>query len=184
MAKAEKQLERFLEKHGIETFLWGIQEGTKTVKDLSREISEGETLIRKTREGVFRETSVLYIRVSFGDHELYEDRQEFRSGQSRSRTELRGSIAEKLKRNEAFDKNAVFRAVREELGIGPGGIVSIQFGQTWVEHSDSPSYPGLNAVFSCCAAHIELKESAFTAEGYREIQKDKVTFFRWRKRVD
>jgi hypothetical protein len=182
MVKIEERLRKLLASHGIETSLWGIQEGTKTLKDLAKEISEGESIIQKMNGNLLRETIVLYAHVRCGEYLLYEDRQEFKNGSVRKRNDLKGSIAEKLKKGEILDKDAaLLRAMNEELGLHSDDISSLSWGVPWIEYSDSPSYPGLSAMFICHTAYVEIKETAFKIDGYIEKQKNKTTFFLWVK---
>ncbi len=172
-----------LKKHNIPFERWGT--GTaKTLNHLVEEIMEGETLLEENESGeLVRTVSIIYINVYYSDtktggrKKLVEDRQVFADGRERKRTYLAGSVAEKLKANEAPSADTVKRAIQEELDIAYSGSVT-ETGQT-EETQDSPSYPGLKMKAKNYFFEIELSDEAYRPEGYVEHQKDKDTHFKW-----
>ncbi len=115
------------------------------------------------------------------DEELWilkEDRQEFRDGRIRRR-DMPSSVSEKMK----FGENpmiAAVRGIKEELGV------EIEESQLTKRrdldfNGGSISYPGLRAKYKGHQFICYLNHNQFNPNGYIELQKDKSTFFTWKK---
>ncbi|KAG2240223.1 hypothetical protein Bca4012_014762 [Brassica carinata] len=131
---------------------WGVRPGTKNVHNLWLELSDGETSITDSTPPV-RAVNVVTVRVIGKDGRiLVEGRQELSDGSVRERSR---PLSEKMKPNETPDE-AVFRAVREELGSIFNGeddvvqrikILPGSYSRR-VEEKNSMSYPGLPARYA------------------------------------
>ena len=169
-----------LKKHNVSYQSWGTG-SSKTLAHLEREINEGETILVEESGKLYRLTSVMHVRVFHKNNErelvLREDRQEFTSGRIRTRPDLKGSVAEKLKVGESNHENVVRRALEEELGVKYTSNIRVL--ETTTEETDSPSYPGLRARFVNHFAEAYIDDRDFKPEGYVERQKDKTTYFVW-----
>ncbi len=171
-----------LSKHNIDFSSWGTG-SSKTIEHLIREVQNNETLLVEEGGEVIRVVKVLYINIEcFVDNErreLFEDRQEFTDGRVRRRSSyLGGSLAEKLKLDESPNKEAVIRALEEEIGISR--VKKAEEVKRTVSEEDSPSYPGLRGRFENYYWNVELFPENFNEEGYLERQGDKVTYFNWK----
>jgi len=163
---------------------WGKGE-TKTVKHLLDEIQSGESILirdNKNKE-LSRKISFLAIDVLYedksGQYKLVEKKQIFNDGRERVRN-LDTSLGEKIKSNEIDIKDVTKRAIFEELGI-IGGIKFVDNQKTIKETVDSKSYPGLKSLHTKIHVTIKLKPSQYISKGYKETQKDKTTYFVWKK---
>ncbi|KAJ0248626.1 RING-H2 zinc finger protein [Hirschfeldia incana] len=132
---------------------WGVKPGTKNVHNLWLELSDGETSITDSTPPV-RTVNVVTVRVIGKDGKiLVEGRQDLSDGSVRERFL---PLSEKMKPDETPDE-AVFRAVREELGsifdygeddvVGRIKIVPGSYSRR-VEEKNSMSYPGLPARYA------------------------------------
>lgn len=118
----------------------------KTVEDLDKEISEGETEIIWEPVRVVR---VARLKVVYSDgekdFEIYENRQVFADGRVRRRN-IEG-LCEKLKVNEQPNDGAL-RCLREELGLSDEAIKACKITHIATNNSlecESLSYPGLKS---------------------------------------
>jgi len=167
------ELKPLAEKHG-----WG-KSGTKSLEELACEIDEGETfLMRDDLGNMSRHVRVLRIIVLSHDQErqLRETFQLWKDGRWRSRSEMFGSVSEKLR----FDENpaeAVDRALMEELGLphGPSQRFEIMVSE---RTGESSSYPGLMCHFEFHDWLVVLDEDLM-AEQYKEVGSRKTTYFDW-----
>ncbi|CAN6877443.1 unnamed protein product, partial [Brassica oleracea] len=131
---------------------WGVKPGTKNVHNLWLELSDGETSITDSTPPV-RAVSVVTVRViGKNGNILVEGRQELSDGSVRERFR---PLSEKMKPDETPEE-AVFRAVREELGSIFNGeddvvrrikILPGSYSRR-VEEKNSISYPGLPARYA------------------------------------
>ncbi|WZZ74902.1 hypothetical protein YC2023_086272 [Brassica napus] len=131
---------------------WGVKPGTKNVHNLWLELSDGETSITDSTPPV-RAVSVVTVRViGKNGNILVEGRQELSDGSVRERFR---PLSEKMKPDETPEE-AVFRAVREELGSIFSGeddvvqrvkILPGSYSRR-VEEKNSMSYPGLPARYA------------------------------------
>lgn len=150
---------------------WGVKPGTKNVNNLWLELSEGETLLADSTPPV-RTVEVMVVKVIGKDNKvLVESHQELSNGVVRHRCR---PLSEKMKPGETVE-DAVFRAVKEELGSVLGGevrensIVKILMDSysKKVEERVSASYPGLPACYvlhTVEAAVDGLPEEEFCTE--------------------
>ncbi|XP_018514978.1 uncharacterized protein LOC103874317 [Brassica rapa] len=132
---------------------WGVKPGTKNVHNLWLELSDGESSITDSTPPV-RAVNVVTVRVIGKNGKiLVEGRQELSDGSVRERFR---PLSEKMKPDETPDE-AVFRAVREELGsifdggeddvVGRVKILPGSYSRR-VEEKNSMSYPGLPARYA------------------------------------
>ncbi|XP_041995466.1 uncharacterized protein LOC121745576 [Salvia splendens] len=159
---------------------WGVKPGTKNVHNLWLEITEGETDLADSIPPV-RTVEVVVARIVRGDGKiLIESHQELSNGDVRRRGR---PLSEKMKPGESVEA-ALYRAVREELGLGSSveigtlgsgnrdenrGIVRLvpESYTKKVEERASASYPGLPAryVLHTVEAEVEgLPEGEFSTE--------------------
>ncbi|KAG5617370.1 hypothetical protein H5410_017194 [Solanum commersonii] len=153
---------------------WGVKPGTKNVSNLWLELSEGETLLADSTPPV-RTVEVMVVKVIGKDNKvLVESHQELSDGAVRHRCR---PLSEKMKPGETVE-DAVFRAVKEELGsvlggsfgeLRENGIVKIlpNSYSKKVEERVSASYPGLPACYvlhTVEAAVDGLPEEEFCTE--------------------
>ncbi|KAM3319687.1 hypothetical protein P3S67_006887 [Capsicum chacoense] len=150
---------------------WGVKPGTKNVNNLWLELSEGETLLADSTPPV-RTVEVMVVKVIGKDNKvLVESHQELSNGVVRHRCR---PLSEKMKPGETLE-DAVFRAVKEELGsvvggeVRENGIVKILPNSYTkkVEERVSASYPGLPACYvlhTVEAAVDGLPEEEFCTE--------------------
>lgn len=174
-----------LKRNNIDISGWG-KEGTKSVDHLLKEISTGESRVTETG-GIIRNRAIrrsarvacveVVHRKNGEDLILHEDRQEFGDGGIRKR-ETGVSVCEKIKRKED-PREAAYRGVAEELGIR--GPVYIDDQGVDSEEKDSLSYPGLTTSFCYHRFRVWIDKNQYREEGYQEVQKDKTTYFVWKK---
>ena len=127
---------------------WGKQKGTKWLSDLRAEVTAGESVLRKTPEGLVRSVSVTRIYVFYthptrGLLELVADRQEFKDGLP-TRQRALNCISEKLLPQEKRNpRRGAIRALKEEIGLE--GIEEKRLIEVDILpiKEDSHSYPGL-----------------------------------------
>ncbi|MDO8495093.1 MAG: hypothetical protein Q7S32_01010 [bacterium] len=178
--QTERGLIDYLRNFNISVETWG-QGSAKTVGHLLKEIEQGEMALVPLGKELVRQVEIASVDVYFQDgndrYRLVEDRQEFKDGRVRRRSP-RGSLSEKMKSGENSSEVAK-RAVVEELGIE--SEVQVSEGEIIEELEDSLSYPGLKAQYVLHVFSVELDQDQFSADGYREDQEDKTTYFIWRK---
>lgn len=176
-----EDLRNLLEQSGIDTSTWG-QGPTKTIEQLQKEIDEGEAVLIKSETGeIIRKISLACVDVYYKNSDgkmffLREDKQVYLNGSERKRT-LKSSVTEKMKAGEdSFD--AAKRGLIEELGIE--GNLNVEFIEKVNDEEEIISaYPGLKAKRTKEIFKILLDETQFSPEGYKEVQKDKTTYFVW-----
>jgi hypothetical protein len=154
----------------------------KTLDHLWDEIESGETVLVETEDSIImRLVGVLSILVRFGDSVLIEEKQTFRiDGRTRVRDWLWGhsSVSEKLLPGEV-PREAVARAISEELGIQPDGYRIVSQDEPLFENFTSTTYPGLVSQYFRHSFIVELAPEAYR-DTYEEHQGDKTVFFGWR----
>ncbi len=178
----ENELLDLLHASNVSTSEWG-KGNAKTIGHLLSEIESGETVLEKTAAGALvRQTSFLTIDVlhenADGKLKLYEEKQVFTDGRTRVRKHA-ASVQEKIKPGEDV-KAAAKRALLEELGID-GDTDWDDNVQVSEETKDSPSYPTLTAHFTMYALTARIASAQFNPDGYKEVQPDKTTYFKWRR---
>jgi hypothetical protein len=170
-----EHLNQTLNDYDINPNDWGNGE-TRTLKELYKEIVDGETELSDNFGELIRTVTVVGIVVTCNDFKLKEDRQEFTDGRIRHR-DLTVSCAEKLIKGET-PKQAAVRCIKEELGIEIHESELVPH----VNHSTadmSSSYPGLKCVYHRNQFDYEMKMEFFKPEGYQEFQENKTTYFIW-----
>ena len=165
---SSSQLREYLIQSGIPLEKWNI-ESAKSLEDLFREISRGETTLSTNTSGLVRSTSVVRIDVYYKDdhHVLWrlkEDKQVFRDGRERSRPR-KSAIAEKCLRNED-PLAAAARALSEELAIHRPLTLTPE-GQHQ-ETRVSRSYPGLLSQYTVYSYRVTLDACDYQEQGYTE----------------
>lgn len=180
----ESGLTSLLGSKGVSTAEWGKGQA-KTLAHLLKEIEAGETILEiADNSELIRNTTFLSIQVFYEDkqdgskkYKLIEEKQVFKDGRERRRNQV-WSMAEKLKSGETDIRGAVRRALEEELGVCGEPLFASEI-EVKEENTVSPSYPGLKARFKTYNLSIFLDQRQFKAEGYKEVQDDKTTYFKW-----
>jgi hypothetical protein len=170
-----EHLNQTLNDYDINPNNWGNGD-TRTLKELYKEIVDGETELTEVDGELIRTVTVVGIVVTCNDFKLKEDRQEFTDGRIRHR-DLSVSCAEKLIKGET-PKQAAVRCIKEELGIE----IHERELTPHVSHSNkdlSSSYPGLKCIYHRNPFDYEMKMEYFKPEGYQEFQENKTTYFIW-----
>lgn len=171
---------QMLKDHGINTELYGT--GTfKTIGHLYQEIHEGETELTEEGGQLIRKVQFVGARILYKkDGEwirLYEEKQIFRDGRERRRTNMPYSAAEKFKTGED-PKEVIVRGMKEELNLE---ISTNQFTfYNKVKMGEDGDYPGINSFHTGYEFLVILNDEQYTPEGYIERQKDKDVYFTWR----
>lgn len=180
-------LAEILIRSGVPIHKWSTRKGHKTIHHLWSEVCARESRLYIDRvfghKRLLRRASKVYAKVfHWHDGELLllrEAKQVFKDGGCRCRSKWkRPSFAEKLKSGEYSCKGLV-RGMSEELGIS-GGYTAIPTGVE-LKDKESKSYPGLQSLSKIYHYRVYLSEKEWKPKGYVERQKDKTTFFRWKK---
>lgn len=167
-----EELQTWLEDRGIDTTLFGSVNGSKTLQCLLREVIEGESLLKTTKDGKpLRLVSIISVNIkNRRGQSLYETRQCLPGGGVRERNLL---LSEKLMPNESW-KDASRRGILEELGsILPENPEIDVLDDTYSkskENSTSSSYPGLCTEYVCHKVEARvagLPEADFVTEEKR-----------------
>jgi ADP-ribose pyrophosphatase YjhB (NUDIX family) len=143
------QLKEWLEASGVNLECWGRYEA-KTIEDLWREISSGESQIQD--DPPMRMIQVVNIILRSKDRILVEEKQQLGRNQNR----YRGlPPAEKVKTGECHI-DAAIRGLKEELQISPDSIkiVTSSFAPQISIH-ESQSYPGLRTQYTVHEVEVE-----------------------------
>ncbi len=167
-------------KHGVDISSWG-QDSTKNIEELVTELNSGESSLDETSDGLLRRVRVLaldvFVRVGDTVFILVEDRQEFQDGSVRRRN-LSTSLGEKLKFDGSPEQTAR-RALSEELGIGEFYVRDLRLGHIEESPRESGGYPGLPTNIAKHYAAVMIDPAVYRAEGYKEQQERKTTYFKW-----
>jgi hypothetical protein len=169
-----------LKDHGIDTDLYGT--GTyKTVGHLYQEMKEGETVLTEENGGLVRRVEFVGARILYKKNgewlRLFEEKQIFKDGRERRRTNMPYSAAEKFKTGED-PKEVIVRGMKEELGLS---ISESQFSfYNRKEISEDSDYPGIKSFHIGYEFLVVLDDTQYLEEGYIERQKDKDVYFVWR----
>jgi hypothetical protein len=165
---------------GIDISVWGTGQA-KTLEHLLKEIDSGETILitgatgELLRKVVVGNADVYYQSPDGKRYRLKEARQVFKDGRERQR-DLGAAVCEKIKVDED-PKDAMIRGIEEELGIT--GEIALSETGTNIQQINSPSYPGLESVYSHHKFQVTLTDGQFNPDGYVENQSDKSTYFVW-----
>lgn len=180
----KEELIDLLTRYHVPIDEWG-KGSAKTIDHLLNELNGGEALLVEDQESGYlvRKFSFLAIEVlcRYGPDTycLAEDRQVFSSDGRVRRRNLEMSIGEKLKQDESDIESATKRALTEELGIQEG--FTIDAGEKIKEEVDSSSYPGLRSHRDRFNVSVMLDPAQYNADGYTEVQPDKVSYFVWKR---
>lgn len=176
------ELTNFLKKHDVPCDMWGTGK-SKTIEHLLNEIKEEECVLRETSTGLIRLIEFVGIKIFYTDENnqkwfLKEDKQEFNDGRVRRR-DIPSSVSEKMKSGEDPLVSAI-RGISEELGVK---VEAHQLNKFRDLHYDggSVSYPGLDTKYKGYRFTCYFTKEQFDPNGYIEVQKDKKTFFVWKK---
>lgn len=175
-------LSNILTKYDIPFHLWGKGK-SKTLENLLDEIEKKECYLEEKNGLLIRYIEFVGIKIYFRNNKgetwrLFEDRQEFKDGRIRRRN-MPNSVSEKMIAGEDA-LLAGLRGIKEELGIEVNENQLIKRQDLFYD-GGSLSYPGLETKYKGHKFICYLNESQFNEEGYVENQKDKSTFFVWKK---
>jgi len=181
-ALSRRDLTGLLTDHGCPLDRWG-QGPAKTLSHLLRELADGECRLTVQDGQLFRDVPGAMLRVRHRDLTLIEDHQRFTDGRESPvrRRQLPGSVGEKLQSGEDPDAGAR-RALAEELGITEP--VALRGKHLTRKFAESESYPGLMSRFETWVYEVELPDSCYQPDGYREVQADKTTVWVWAPTAD
>ena len=175
------ELRAFLDENDVSFKEWGTG-GAKTFDNLLSEIVSGEAILGMKRGALCRSIEVSVLNVYHDDGTnlwlLYEENQVFADGRSRVR-DLDKSIGEKKRQGET-PLHTARRALAEELGIKET-LSLIPKPMTKRGPLPSLSFPGLLTFYRVHAFDVFLPPHLYRADGYIERQKDKISYFSWKR---
>lgn len=187
---SSRELELALIASDIPVADWG-QGVAKSVADLWLELQNGETTLSfSTEDGsiLYRQTQVVELLIQRGDETLIEAMQELGSGERRYRNRL---PSEKIKADET-PFFAARRCLHEEFSLAEVQLEAIQITieQPVVQPVDlvdeklhsSPSYPGLNTLYTVHRARIvgcDFPAHDFATENRAHAEGDPVKAHHW-----
>ncbi len=165
----------------ISTGNWGFVAGTKTLAELMAEIEKGESFLANAGKlGVVRIVSAVQVTVCYRNLillELYRKK----NGKFSYRP-LCASLSEKINPGEK-PKEAVFRSIREELGVSAeGNLASLASSRRKTEVNDSGSFPGLKTIYYFYPFKVRFRSRIYKAKGYITDEKGRITRFIWSTR--
>jgi len=165
---------------GIDTELYGT--GTfKTIGHLYQEIHEGETELTDEDGQLVRRVQFVGARILYKkDGEwlrLYEEKQIFKDGRERRRTNMPYSAAEKFKSGED-PKEVIVRGMKEELKLDITKDQFAFYNKKEIENNDD--YPGIKSFHIGYEFLVVLNDEQYNPDGYIERQSDKDVYFTWR----
>lgn len=176
------KLINLLKKYDVPVEYWGTGK-SKTIEHLLKEIEEKECSVVEQDNNLTRYIEFVGIKIYYTDENdqrwfLKEEKQEFNDGRIRRRN-IPSSVSEKMKFGEDSSLSAI-RGIEEELGV--------KINQSQLsKHSDlrydggSVSYPGLDTKYKGHRFICNFNDNQFNPNGYIEVQRDKRTFFLWKK---
>jgi hypothetical protein len=176
------ELINILKKYNVPVDLWGMGK-SKTIQHLQDELIEKECSLVEKENQLIRYIEFVGIKIYFRDQNnnlwaLKEDRQEFKDGRVRRRN-MPNSVSEKMKFGEDPAISAI-RGIKEELGIDVEKDQLIKR-RDLDYNGGSLSYPGLITKYKGHKFTCYLNINQFDINGYIEVQRDKSTFFVWKK---
>jgi len=171
---------QMLKNKGIDTELYGT--GTfKTIGHLYQEIHEGETELTEEDDQLVRRVQFVGARILYKkDGEwlrLYEEKQIFKDGRERRRTNMPYSAAEKFKSGED-PKEVIVRGMKEELKLDITKDQFAFYNRKEIENNDD--YPGIKSFHIGYEFLVVLNDEQYNPDGYIERQSDKDVYFTWR----
>jgi hypothetical protein len=175
-------LVNLLTKYNIPVHLWGKGK-SKSVEHLLDEIDNNECSVVEENNGLTRYIEFVAIKIYFKNDSgenwtLVEDKQVFKDGRIRRRN-MPNSVSEKMKFGEDAEIAAV-RGIEEELGVIIEKDQLIK--RREIDYNGgSLSYPGLETKYKGHKFICYFNINQFNESGYVENQKDKSTYFIWKK---
>jgi len=171
---------QMLKDKGIDTELYGT--GTfKTIGHLYQEIHEGETELTDKDGQLIRKVEFVGARIIYKKYDkwlrLYEEKQIFKDGRERRRTNMPYSAAEKFKSGED-PKEVIVRGVKEELDLDITKDQFTFYNKKEIENNDD--YPGIKSFHIGHEFLVVLNDDQYNPDGYIERQSDKDVYFTWR----
>lgn len=145
------ELENLLTKHNIDINKYDRPDlGSKSIRDLHKELKEGECVIYEKDGQLFREASVLAIAIINEQKVLIEMNQHFHKNdhyQQKAKDRKRYyEVAEKIKGDELLD-NAILRALSEELGLENVKYEILNEDKCFSNVRYSGTYPDLKSIY-------------------------------------
>jgi hypothetical protein len=171
---------QMLKDKGIDTELYGT--GTfKTIGHLYQEIHEGETELTEEDSQLIRKVEFVGARIIYKKDDewlrLYEEKQIFKDGRERRRTNMPYSAAEKFKSGED-PKEVIVRGMKEELDLDITKDQFTFYNKKEIENNDD--YPGIKSFHIGHEFLVVLNDDQYNPDGYIERQSDKDVYFTWR----
>ena len=171
---------QMLKDKGIDTELYGT--GTfKTIGHLYQEIREGETELTDKDGQLIRKVEFVGARILHkkdgGWLRLYEEKQIFKDGRERRRTNMPYSAAEKFKSGEDT-KEVIVRGMKEELDLDITKDQFTFYNKKEIENNDD--YPGIKSFHIGYEFLVVLNNDQYNPDGYIERQSDKDVYFTWK----
>lgn len=167
-----EQLKKLLWEEGIDTSQWSHQKGNKTVEDLWREISMGESYLKLVEGKLTRLLRVSAVEVIFTlgkrRFQLVEDKQIFlNSGIVRQRD--LNVITEKIRGREN-PLSAAYRGLMEEVNLQLTAPLNF-LGETYWQKI-SPSYPHLSSLYQVFHYQAILGERELVTVRFSEYRQE------------
>jgi hypothetical protein len=175
------ELENYLKQNGIPVEVWG-KDYAKTVEHLLWEIQSKECNLIKEGGILIREIefvmSEIFYKKGNETFKLIEEKQIFVDGRERVR-QKDSSVSEKIKIGED-PHESLKRGIEEELGLDLTDS-QIETKGVFNEEEVSNSFPGLTTRYKGNKFTCYLDDTQYNPNGYKEVQKDKTTYFSWIK---
>lgn len=147
----------------------------QSFKWLLTEILSKETKLYRMQNGRYvREVRVGFCHISYRDLVLYEVRQVFRDGRETARFQ---PVAGKLRYNKDA-RQEMRREIMEEIGIDAKELRFVSNDESYSQ--DVYKFPGTDAFWINRYYEYRLSKAEFKEGGYKEVDKDKSTYFEWR----
>jgi len=162
-----------------------IKPWTKTIKQLLQEIVDKDCLVYVDidKREIFRKLEVVWWKIFYEKDKwnrfyLYEEKQVFNNWTVKKRAHrMCNSFSEKKEIWEWVEK-ALERWIREELWIDSSCYTKSKI-DTVVQKRYSNSRPGILTQYKIHSYIINFSKKAFDSDGYKEVQSDKTTYFKW-----
>jgi hypothetical protein len=165
--------------HYIDYKLW-----RKDVEDLYEELKLGESSLLLVDGELRRNVKSVFVGVTSPDGKLrlVEDRQVFHDGRPVVIREIKG-VFEKQEAGESSEEAAI-RGLKQELFTGievDERLLILIPNDDLTELAKKPTsaYEGLKTINDITRFDLQLPQSLYRKEGYKEVQKKKTTYFVW-----